>query len=99
MNPRLLELAHRHGALQARIVAQRQALATQLPPIEAALAVGDSALEGVDWLKHHPGVVGAAVAALVLARPSRVWRWGRRGFFLWQGWRSLREKLGTPSQP
>ncbi len=44
MNPRLLELATRHGALKARIDEQRRTLAKQVVPLEAALAKGDTVL-------------------------------------------------------
>ena len=93
MNSRLLELATRHGALKARIDAQRLQLARHVVPLEKALAVGDRALEGVDWLKHHPAVVGVAVAAVVIARPKRAWRWARRGIFVWRGWQTLKNTL------
>lgn len=89
MNPKLLELATRHGALQVRIEMQRRTLAQHAVPLEAALAYGDTVLDGVDWLKHHPLAVGAAVAVAVAARPARAWRWAKRGFFLWRGWQAL----------
>jgi len=93
MNPKLLELATRHGALKARIDEQRRALAWHAVPLEAALARGDSVLKGVDWLKHHPAAIGLAVAAAVVARPRRALRWARRGFFLWRGWQAIRNSL------
>lgn len=93
MNPKLLELATRHGALKARIDEQRRALARQAVPLEAALAKGDTVLRGVDWLKHHPVAIGVAVAAAVVMRPKRAWRWARRGFFLWRGWLAVRKSL------
>lgn len=93
MNPKLLELATRHGALKVRIGEQRRLLAQQVVPLEAALARGDTVLKGVDWLKHHPAAVGIAVAAAVIARPRRAWRWAQRGFFLWRGWQALRNSL------
>jgi hypothetical protein len=93
MNPKLLELATRHGALKARIDEQRRVLARHAIPLEAALAHGDSVLKGVDWLKHHPAAVGAAVFVTVVARPGRAWRWAKRGIFLWRGWQALRNSL------
>ena len=93
MNSRLLELATRHGALKARIDQQRRILAGQAVPLEAAFAQGDRVLEGVDWLKHHPAAVGLAVAAAVIARPKRAWRWGRRSFLLWRGWQALKSAV------
>lgn len=97
MNPKLLELATRHGALKARIDEQRRLLTQHSVPLEAALAQGDRVLKGVDWLKHHPAAVGVAVAVAVIARPRRAARWARRGFFLWRGWQAIRNSLvGAP---
>lgn len=93
MNPRLLELATRHGALKARIDAQRLRLAQHAEPLERALEKGDRALAGVDWLKQHPAVVGVGVAALVVARPKRAWRWASRGLFVWRGWQGIKKSL------
>lgn len=89
MTARLLELAARRGALRARIDAQRETLARQVLPLERALEHGDSVMRGVDWLKHHPLAVGVAVAAAVVARPGRAWRWAKRGLLVWRGWRAL----------
>lgn len=93
MNPKLLELATRHGALKARIEEQRRTLARHSLPLEGALARGDAVLKGVDWLKHHPAAVAAAVFVTVVARPQRTWRWARRGLFLWRGWQAIRSSL------
>lgn len=93
MNTKLLELATRHGALKARIDEQRRVLSQHLGPLEATLARGDTMLDGVDWLKHHPAAVGAAVAAVVVARPKRAWRWAKRGFFVWRGWQAIRKSV------
>ena len=93
MNPKLLKLATRHGALQARIDEQRRVLARHVVPLEAAFARGDSVLKGVDWLKHHPVAVSIAVAAVVVARPRRTAKWVQRGFFLWRGWKTIRKSL------
>jgi hypothetical protein len=95
MNAKLLELATRHGVLQARINQERRLLAQHSAPLGATLAQGDKVLKGVDWLKHHPAAVGVAVAVTILARPRRAVRWARRGFFLWQGWQAIRNSLGS----
>lgn len=93
MNPKLLELATRHGALRARIDEQRRVLARHAVPLEAAFARGDDVLKGVDWLKHHPLAVGVAVATAVIVRPRRALRWFQRGFLLWRGWKAVRKSL------
>lgn len=93
MNSRLLQLANRHGALQARIDEQRRQLARHAGPLEAALARGDTVLRGVDWLKNHPTAVGVALAAVAVARPKRVLRWANRGYLVWRGWQAVKAKL------
>lgn len=93
MNEKALALAMRHGALKARIDEQRRRLGRHVAPLESALARGDAVLRGVDWLKHHPAAIAAAVAAVVIARPKAAWRWARRGFFIWRGWQAIRNKL------
>lgn len=93
MSSKLLKLAMRHGALKVRIEQQRQTLAQQAAPLESALARGDSVLQGVDWLKHHPAAIGVALAAVVATGPKRAWRWARRGFFVWRGWQAIRRSI------
>ncbi len=93
MIARRLELATRRGELTALIEVQRQALAANSWPLERALAAGDHARSGIDWLKANPAVVGAAVAAVVIARPKRVLRVARRAFALWRTWHGLRSRL------
>ena len=95
MNARTVDFALRHGALRERIAAQRRALATHAAPLESALAGVDKALAGVDWLKKHPEVVGFTVAVGVVVSPKRAWRWSKRAFLVWRGWRSVRNLLVT----
>ena len=93
MNEKLLELAARRGALGVRIAGQRQTLAREADALSGVFSAGDTVLRGVDWLKQHPVVVGAAVAGAVVVRPRRALRWAQRGFFVWRGWRAMRNTL------
>jgi hypothetical protein len=93
VNNRLLDLATRRGVLKARIAEQRRSLNLHVGPLQEALARGDAVLKGVDWLKHHPVAVGAAVTAVVVARPKRAWRWAKRGLVVWRGWKIARSAL------
>ena len=93
MNDRAHELARRQGELRARIALQRTALASHSGGLERVLGAADKALAGVDWVKAHPEVVGVTVAVVVVVSPARTWRWGRRAFFVWRGWRSVRNSL------
>jgi membrane protein required for beta-lactamase induction len=93
LSGRSLELAHRHGALRARIDAQRAELARHLWPVEKALAGADRVRDGIDWLKAHPEAVVAVTATVVVVSPKRAWRWGKRGYVLWRGWQAVRKSL------
>ncbi len=93
LHERQLELAYRRGILQARSAQQRQALSRHAQPVIGVCAAGDQALAGVDWLKRHPLAVFLTTFALVVAKPIRAYRWGRRGFKFWQAFHLLRKKL------
>ena len=88
-----LQLAERHGALRARIAAQRRTLTAHAAPLEEAFGNVDKARAGVDWLKAHPGAVAAITAVLVAISPKRAFRWGKRGFLVWRGWQAVRNSL------
>lgn len=95
MTSRLLELAVKRGRLQERIAMQRLELSQHAVPLANALAVGDSVVDGVGWLKRHPAVVVAAAAAIVVAKPRKAWRWARRGLIAWRGWRAVRSAVAN----
>lgn len=93
MNEKLLELAARRGALGVRIATQRRTLAHEAEALSGVFSAADAVLRGAEWLKQHPMAVGAAVAGAVVVRPRRAFRWAKRGFLVWRGWRTLRNTL------
>ncbi|MDR3054985.1 MAG: YqjK-like family protein [Zoogloeaceae bacterium] len=94
MNSRLLELREQRGLLRARCESQREAFANTHGAVFARVCdVADKAQAGARWLKRHPSVVGVAAALLVIRKPIRLWRWGRRAYMAWRGWRALRRRL------
>jgi len=99
MSQRLIDIGVRRGRLLERIASQRSALAYQLAPIDNALSVADRALaslrRGTEYVRQHPGLALAALALLVIVKPSRAWRWARRGFIAWRSWVALRERLAV----
>jgi hypothetical protein len=94
MNNSLSELHQQRGRLLERIAGQRVALARQLVPLQNASDAGSRAFAmlrgGLEYLKNHPLPVLLAIAALVLLKPRRAWRWLQGGLFLWRRWRMLR---------
>lgn len=93
MNSDLIALAEKRGELKARIAMQRDALAQNIWPVEDLLGLGDRAVDGVHWMKRHPGAVGVAVLALLVARPRRMFRLAKRGFIAWQTFNKLRSRI------
>jgi hypothetical protein len=93
MNPRLLELAARRGELHAQCATQRAAVAANVAPVAALLGVADKAAAGVRWARANPLPMAAFALAFAIVRPGRMWRLGKRLFFLWRGWQGLTARL------
>ena len=97
MQQRINELHLRRGRLLERIAGQRATLTGEFRPVVRTLGKTDQLLArlraGSDYLKQNPGIVVLAGAMLVAVKPSRIWRWTRRGFIAWQSWRTLRGRL------
>jgi hypothetical protein len=97
MQKHLIDLQLQRGRLLERIAYQREALAVQVQPVSRALHVGDRLTDWVYRCKlfalQHPLAVVAAVATVVVLRPTGVLRWTRRGFFAWRSWSAVRGAL------
>lgn len=87
----LIELYEERGRLRERIAMQRRELRQQLAPVSGVLQAGDRAMQAgrdaVDTLLKHPVALAAIAAAMVAVKPRVIWRWGRRGWVIWRGWR------------
>ncbi len=96
-NKRLSELQLQRGRLLERIAGQRAALAREARPVVAVLNTTDRYLgrlrHAANYIKAHPRVTTAAVAALFFVRGGRFWQWARRGFAAWRFWRTLDGRL------
>lgn len=89
------EIVLRKHGLIARCAAQRAAIAGALRDLERPLAIADRGLTIVRFLRSHPLLVGAAVAAILVAR-RRTSLAGltlagllARGVTAWRLWRSI----------
>ena len=91
------ELHLQRGRLLERIAAQRATLSRNAQPVRIALSKTDRLLDracaAADYVKRHPSVAALAVAAVLVMKTGRIWRWTKRGLFAWQTWRTLRGKL------
>jgi len=82
-------LSQRCDAMQARNAELRQALAADSRVLQAPLALADQAVAAGRWLRAHPQWVAVGVAVLVVWRPRRVWRLGRRAWGAWRLWQRV----------
>lgn len=80
MKSKLTQLAERREHLVAQAAAQRAALAQNLEPWRAPLALADRCVAALRYFKRHPALlVGAALMIAALGRK----RTGRRLSRLW----------------
>ena len=91
MNPAALELALKKQRLQIHGETLRGDFARHAGGLRPVFAGADLAVDAAHWLRAHPQIVVATTVALLVAKPSRVWRWGRRAFVGWQAWRKVRD--------
>ncbi|HSD42684.1 MAG TPA: YqjK-like family protein [Burkholderiales bacterium] len=88
MNPRrLAQIQARRERLIAKAAAQREEVALLLAPWQAPLAIADKGVAVVAYVRGHPEIVLVAVAAFVVLSPKRAFRWARRAFAAWRGYR------------
>jgi hypothetical protein len=88
VNPhRLAQIHARRERLLAKAAAQREEVVLLLAPWQAPLAVADKGLTVAAYLRAHPSIVLVAVAAVVVLSPKRAFRWARRSFAVWRGYR------------
>jgi hypothetical protein len=85
----LIEIARRKERLIARIEQQRTVISVACLRLQKPLGVVDRGIVIARYLKSHPLVLGAGVAAFAIVHPRNLWRWARRGLFLWRAWRSV----------
>ena len=94
----MIEVMHQRERLLARCDAQRGEIAALARRCEGPLAMADRAIAGINYLRQHPVVLGVLVALLAIVQRRGWWRWARRGFMLWRGYRVFRNsrfKLGV----
>lgn len=99
MNQELIDLAIKRGRLLERIDSERRLLRQQLQPVADVMRTTDRALAAVRrvgaFVRQHPEVVTGVVVVVVVMKPNRVWRWSKRGFFVWRTWRLVRREASA----
>lgn len=96
MNEQDLALALKKQRLVLRSAALRVHLGREAGGLKPAFASADQIREGAAWLREHLHLLAVAGAAIALIRPRAAFRWGRRGYLLWQALRKLRTRFVSP---
>ena len=86
----IIDIVVKRERLLARVAAQRDDLTMLAQQLEGPLKVADRVVAGVQYVRRHPVVLGAAVALLAVVERRRLWLWARRGFVVWRTYRALR---------
>ena len=89
MNRKLTHLAERRRQLVAQAAAQRTALAHNLEPWYARLALVDRGVAVFRYIGRHPALMVGAALLLAALRPRRAGKWLQRGWAVWQIGRRL----------
>lgn len=85
----LIELARRKERLIARIEQQRIVISVACLQWRKPLSVVDRGIAIAIYLKSHPLVLAAGVAAAAIVGRRNLLHWAGRGLFVWRAWRSM----------
>lgn len=94
MSERLIQLAERRATLIARAEHQRDTLAQAIEPWRKPLAIADSSIAAVRYVKQQPALLFGIGALFAVTKPRTLFRWTRRSWVAWRLTRSLKHKLG-----
>ena len=89
MNQKRAQLAERRQQLIAQAAAERSALAQNLEPWRARLALVDQGVSAVRYVRRHPALLAGGALLFAVLRPRRVGSWLQRGWVVWQLGRRL----------
>ena len=95
MSPKLAAIQARRARLLERAAHEREDLDRALQVWAQPLGFLDRCIGALRYFVSRPPLVAGAAAILVVLRPRRAFRWARRAFGLWQGYRWLARKV-TP---
>lgn len=90
MNPKLIALQARREILVSAAGAQRIALARDIAPLRAPLALVDQGIAVVRMFRRHPQWLVGAVAVYAVVRPRGLVTWLQRGWMAWRLAQGLR---------
>lgn len=84
MNKKLAILAERRRQLTEQAASQRAALVAHIEPWRTPLALADSGLAAIHYVKRHPVLMIGAVAFLAVLRRYPGGKWLQRGWAMYE---------------
>lgn len=93
MNKKLAQLEKRRQLLIARASAQRSTLVQNVGPLRHTMAVADSTIRIVRYVKSHPILSLSAIAAFAYFQTKLAGRWLQRGVALFSTAQNIRKWL------
>ena len=91
-NSKLIAIQARRQILIEAAAAQRLALAKDIAPWHAPLAIADQGLRVLRIVRQHPQWLLGAVALYAVLRPQNLGVWLQRGWLGWQMAQRLRAR-------
>jgi hypothetical protein len=95
MSRRLAAIQIKRARLIERAARERADIADSMQSWSRPLGLVDRVLAGVNFVLARPPLLAAAAISLVLLRPGRAWKWARRAYSLWRGYRWLANKVAV----
>jgi hypothetical protein len=95
MSRRLAAIEAKRARLLERAAREREDVEQALQAWTQPLNFIDRCIEAVRYVASRPPLVAGAAFVLVLLRPRGAFRWARRAFGLWQGYRWLSRKIAV----
>lgn len=92
MNQHLAAIEARRARLLERAAREREDVAQTLQSWARPLDFVDRCVAAVRFVITRPPLLAGAAFAFALLRPRRAFRWARRAFGLWQGYRWMIRK-------
>jgi hypothetical protein len=90
----LIDIARRKQRLCERSQLQRAAIAENFHALRAPIGVADRALDIARFLRAHPVLIAAAVAAVFVFRGRGLSGLAARAFSAWRLWRTVAALAG-----
>ena len=95
MNQRLAAVLAKRARLLERAERERADVLQALQTWEQPLAFVDRCVAGVRFVLARPPLLAGTAFLFALLRPRRAFKWARRAFGLWQGYRWVSRKLAV----